>query len=66
MTSGLNHALLVLVPPSIVPKMNVTIVAQFVVVGVVPPLESPHDCHFSMKIIQVIYCIILHLFILFS
>jgi hypothetical protein len=37
-----NHALLVLISPFVVPQMNVTIVVPYVVVGVVPPLKSPH------------------------
>jgi hypothetical protein len=37
-----NHELLVLLPPFVVPEMNVIIVTPYVVVGVVPPLEFPH------------------------
>ncbi len=37
-----NNALSVLVSPFVVPQMHVIIVVPYVVVGIVPPLKSPH------------------------
>jgi hypothetical protein len=47
MAGGVNHALLMLVPPSIVPKMNVKAIVPSVIVEMVLPLESPNGLPFE-------------------
>jgi hypothetical protein len=42
-----NHALLVLVSPFVVLQMTMIIVVPSVVVGIVPPLKSPHGLPFK-------------------